>query len=78
LVVRRPTLRRWALGNRRIYRDRPTVDEPLIHIDGSADRGDQPLSFLNLLELRFLASYRNTASLPAIRRALDYAPEGTR
>lgn len=47
------------------------MDEPLIHIDG--DRETVPLSFLNLIELRFLASYREAASLPAIRRALDYA-----
>ena len=74
-VVDRPsqTLRRWALGHKRVYRDRPTVDAPLIQIDGSTERGELPLSFLNLLELRFLASYRTQASLPAIRRALDYA-----
>lgn len=75
LLTHRParTLRRWALGNRRVYKDRATVDEPLIRIDGSAEPGALPLSFLNLLELRFLASYRSRASLPAIRRALDYA-----
>jgi uncharacterized protein (DUF433 family) len=43
----------------------------LIQIDGN--RETVPLSFLNLIELRFLASYRTGASLPAIRRALDYA-----
>ena len=32
-----------------------------------------PLSFLNLLELRFLASYRRQVPLQSIRRALDYA-----
>jgi uncharacterized protein (DUF433 family) len=70
-----PTLRRWALGNKRIYRDQPTVDEPLIRVDGSPEPGELPLSFLNILELRFLASYRRAATLPAIRRALDYAAE---
>jgi uncharacterized protein (DUF433 family) len=68
-----PTVRRWSVGNWRIYRDRPTKDEPLIRIDGGTEPGELPLSFLNLLELRFLASYREGASLPAIRRALDYA-----
>jgi uncharacterized protein (DUF433 family) len=43
----------------------------LIQIDGNREM--VPLSFLNLIELRFLASYRTGASLPAIRRALDYA-----
>jgi uncharacterized protein (DUF433 family) len=71
----RPTLRRWALGNKRTYRDQPTLDEPLIRVDGSPEPGELPLSFLNLLELRFLASYRKAATLPAIRRALDYAAE---
>lgn len=70
-----PTLRRWAIGHHRIYKDRSTRDEPLIQIDGSAAHGELPLSFLNLIELRFLASYRAGASLPAIRRALDYAAE---
>lgn len=65
-----PKLRRWSLGHHRIYRDRPTRDEPLITIDGTAEL---PLSFLNLIELRFLGSYRSGAPLPAIRRALDYA-----
>jgi uncharacterized protein (DUF433 family) len=76
-LVGRPaaTLRRWALGNKRMYRDHPTVDEPLIRVDGSPEPGDLPLSLLNILELRFLASYRAGASLPAIRRALDYAAE---
>ena len=72
-IIRAPAqkLRRWSLGHERVYRGRPTWDEPLITIDGS--RAELPLSFLNLLELRFLASYRSGASLPAIRQALDYA-----
>lgn len=70
-----PTLRRWALGHQRIYKATATRDEPLITIDGSASPGELPLSFLNLIELRFLASYRAGASLPAIRRAIDYAAE---
>jgi uncharacterized protein (DUF433 family) len=76
LLVGRPaqTVRRWAVGNPRVYRGKRKVDEPLIRIDGSLEtRDDRPLSFLNLLELRFLASYREAASLPAIRRALDFA-----
>jgi uncharacterized protein (DUF433 family) len=74
-LVGRPsqTLRRWALGNRRKYRSEPRVDEALIRIDGVHERGGSPLSFLNLLELRFLASFRDQMPLPAIRRALDYA-----
>lgn len=73
-MVDRPsqTLRRWSLGNQRSYRGEKRRDDPLIGVDGLA--GDStPLSFLNLLELRFLGSYRQQASLPAIRRALDYA-----
>jgi uncharacterized protein (DUF433 family) len=76
LLIGRPaqTVRRWAVGNPRVYRGKRKVDEPLIRIDGSFEtRDDRPLSFLNLLELRFLASYREAASLPAIRRALDFA-----
>ena len=51
---------------------KPATDKPLIHIDG--DRNRLPLSFLNLIELRFLAGYRE-GLLPclAIRAALDYA-----
>jgi uncharacterized protein (DUF433 family) len=73
-LVKRPsqTLRRWSLGNRRTYRGKRRIDEPLIEVDGNADDATA-LSFLNLLELRFLASYRQQVSLPAIRRALDYA-----
>jgi len=73
-LVGRPanTLRRWSVGNRRRQGDRLVTDEPLIAIDG--DRGSGlPLSFLNLLELRMLSSYRDGAGLPAIRMALDYA-----
>lgn len=65
------TIRRWSVGHSRKYRGERATDEPLIQIDG--DREKVPLSFLNLIELRFLASYRAGASLPAIRRALDYA-----
>jgi uncharacterized protein (DUF433 family) len=68
------TLRRWALGHDRLYRGQPRHDPPLLRIDGStSDEGTPPLSFLNLLELRFLASWRNSITLPAIRAALDYA-----
>ena len=65
------TIRRWSVGHSRKYRGERALDEPLIQIDGN--RETVPLSFLNLIELRFLASYRTGASLPAIRRALDYA-----
>jgi uncharacterized protein (DUF433 family) len=68
-------LRRWSLGHDRTYQGVPQRDEPLIQIDGSPDPDGPPLSFLNLIELRFLGSYRAGASLPAIRRALDYAAE---
>lgn len=68
------TLRRWALGHDRLYRGRPRHDPPLIRIDGSdADEDTPPLSFLNLIELRFLASWRRSITLPAIREALDFA-----
>jgi uncharacterized protein (DUF433 family) len=70
-----PKLRRWSLGHERIYRGHPKRDAPLIAIDGTPAL---PLSFLNLIELRFLSSYRSAASLPAIRRALDYAAEQLR
>jgi hypothetical protein len=66
-------LRRWALGHDRTYKERKAHDDPLIRIDGSQEPDGVPLSFLNLIELRFLSSYRIGASLPAIRRALDYA-----
>ncbi len=74
-IVDKPaeTIRRWSVGHRRKYRGKQATDEPLLRIDG--DREKVPLSFLNLIELRFLASYRTGASLPAIRRALDYAAE---
>jgi uncharacterized protein (DUF433 family) len=68
------TVRRWALGHvRRDREGRVIQDPPLIRIDG--ERDFLPLSFLNLLELRFLGSYRNRVPLPSIRRALDYAAE---
>lgn len=65
------TIRRWSVGHSRKYRGRLATDRPLIQIDG--DREQIPLSFLNLIELRFLASYREATSLPAIRGALNYA-----
>lgn len=63
-------VRRWSLGHRRTYHDQLRVDPPLIDSDGT---GDVPLSFLNLLELRFLRNYRAQVSLPAIRKALAFA-----
>jgi uncharacterized protein (DUF433 family) len=70
-LVGRPlgTIRRWSLGHQRKYQGQPTVDEPLVHVDGPAAL---PLSFLNLLELQLLSHYRNEAALQAIRRALDF------
>lgn len=74
--IARPTstIRRWAIGN---VRKRPDGqvwrDEPLICVDG--DPGYLPLSFLNLLELRFLSSYRSRVPLQSIRRALDFAAD---
>lgn len=41
-------------------------------MDGTRDRGDLPLSFLNLLELQMLSRYRDDAALQAIRPALAY------
>jgi uncharacterized protein (DUF433 family) len=72
-IINKPaeTIRRWSVGHSRKYRGGRATDQPLIQIDGL--RETVPLSFLNLIELRFLASYRAGASLPAIRRALDYA-----
>jgi len=72
--IQRPnsTVRRWALGNVRTQDGRRRVDEPLILIDG--DVGDSILlSFLNLLELRFLAAYRSRVPLQSIRRALEFS-----
>ena len=70
------TVRRWALGNVRRRQGQVRRDPPLIKIDG--DLNVLPLSFLNLLELRFLGSYRNRVPLPSIRRALDYAADELR
>lgn len=66
------TVRRWALGNIRKRHGQTWRDDPLIRTDGDA-YGPIPLSFLNLLELRFLASYRSRVPLQSIRRALDFA-----
>jgi len=74
LVARQPgTLRRWALGHDRTYRGASRHDPSLIKIDGSTDGDTLPLSFLNLIELRFLASWRERMPLPAIRGALVYS-----
>jgi uncharacterized protein (DUF433 family) len=69
---RTDTVRRWSVGHTRTYKGKPANDKPLIHCDGD---DKLPLSFLNLLELRFLAGYREGTSLPAIRRALDFAAQ---
>lgn len=72
--IARPTstVRRWTIGNVRKHRGQARRDEPLILVDG--DVADPiPLSFLNLLELRFLAAYRRRVPLQSIRRALDFA-----
>ena len=71
-IVGKPseTIRRWSIGHSRTYKGKPASDQPLIKTDGN---DVLPLSFLNLIELRFLAGYRVSASLPAIRRALDFA-----
>ena len=68
------TVRRWAIGNVRKRNGEKWRDEPLIVLDGELD-GPIPLSFLNLLELRFLASYRSRVPLQSIRRALDFAAQ---
>jgi uncharacterized protein (DUF433 family) len=79
LIGRKPsTLRRWALGHDRTYQGEPRHDPPLIRVDGEPQEGDRPLSFLNLIELRFLASWRQYISLPAIRAALDYCAKELR
>jgi hypothetical protein len=66
------TVRRWTIGNVRKHRGEARRDEPLLLVDGEV--GDPiPLSFLNLLELRFLATYRQLVPLQSIRRALDFA-----
>jgi hypothetical protein len=64
------TVRRWTLGNPRKHKGAARRDKPLIRIDGDSVI---PLSFLNLLELRFLAAYRRRVPLQSIRRALDFA-----
>jgi hypothetical protein len=66
------TVRRWALGHTRTHRGEIRHDKPLIRVDG--DTGDPfPLSFVNLLELRLLTTYRKRVPLQSIRRALDYS-----
>lgn len=66
------TARRWVLGNVRRKDGQTRRDEPLIRIDGH--RGAAiPLSFLNLLELRFLSAYRHRVPLQSIRRALEFS-----
>jgi uncharacterized protein (DUF433 family) len=74
-LVGRPaeTVRRWSLGHRRRYKGQPATDHPLIVVDGDPEKSRIVLSFLNLLELRMLSSYRDEAALQAIRRALDFA-----
>jgi uncharacterized protein (DUF433 family) len=69
------TLRRWSIGHDRVYRGEPRTDPPLIIIDGVADEGGPPLSFLNLIELRFLTSWRDSMPLHLIREALAYSAE---
>jgi hypothetical protein len=72
--IERPTstVRRWAIGNPRHHRGVARRDEPLILVDGDVSEPIS-LSFLNLLELRFLAGYRRRVPLQAIRRALDFS-----
>lgn len=65
------TVRRWSVGNVRHPDGVTKRDEPLIEIDGF--RSTFLLSFLTLLELRFLASYRQRVPLQSIRRALEFA-----
>jgi uncharacterized protein (DUF433 family) len=74
-LVARPaeTVRRWSLGHRRRYNGQPATDEPLIVVDGKPEESRIVLSFLNLLELQMLSSYRDEAALQAIRRALAFA-----
>lgn len=75
--IARPTstVRRWALGNVRKQADGEVRrDKPLIRVDG--DTAEYlSLSFLNLLELRFLAAYRSRVPLQSIRRALDFSAD---
>ncbi len=66
------TVRRWVLGNRRTHRGQRRRDAPLIAVDGDIAESVS-LSFLNLLELRFLASYRQRVPLQSIRRALEFS-----
>jgi uncharacterized protein (DUF433 family) len=74
-IIGRPagTLRRWAAGHDRLYRGKPRHDPSVIRVDGELDGDTPPLSFLNLIELRFLASWRQTVPLPSIREALDFS-----
>jgi hypothetical protein len=66
------TVRRWAVGNVRKHHGVVRRDDPLIRVDGELT-DTVLLSFLNLLELRFLATYRQRVPLQSIRRALDFA-----
>jgi len=73
-LIARPssTVRRWAIGNMRLHKGQRRRDKPLILVDGDVS-DSVSLSFLNLLELRFLAAYRQRVPLQSIRRALDFA-----
>jgi len=66
------TVRRWTLGHSRKVVGGNRHDPPLIVIDGD-QFSSIPLSFLNLLELRFLGAYRSRVPLQSIRRALEFA-----
>lgn len=68
-------LRRWSVGHDRTYQGRPVHDPPLISIDGELNGELPPLSFLNLIELRFLGSWRRSMALQEIREALVYAAD---
>lgn len=66
-------IRRWTYGNaRRALSGGTTRDEALIEPDGGPEHRPIRLSWANLLELRFLKSYRRDVPLQRIRSALDF------
>jgi uncharacterized protein (DUF433 family) len=65
------TLRSWCVGQVYSYRGHKRSFEPLIRLDG---KGDEGLSFLNLVEAHVLAGIRRVhgVSMPRVRGALAY------
>jgi len=68
------TLRTWVLGRRYSSSEGEKFSPPVIHLPDATDRR---LSFSNLVEAHVLHALRtdHRLSMPAVRRALDYAEQ---